>query len=51
MGEKYFVPVFENYYALDEYKLITFNEEIQVSESSYEFIVENLQSNLIEINR
>ena len=48
MGEKYFVPVFENYYALDEYKLINFNEEIQVSESSYEF---NLQLNLIEINR
>ena len=47
MGEKYFVPVFENYYLLDEYKLINFNEEIQVSESSYEFIVENFS---IEIN-
>ena len=41
MWVKTFVPIFENYYSLDEYKLFIFNEEIQVSQSSYELIVEN----------
>ena len=47
MWVKTFVPIFENYYSLDEYKLFIFNEEIQVSQSSYELIVENFSIKFI----